>query len=156
MYNESDAEALMNRLQQLSSLSRRSDAETLMDRSANVPTEQLAQDSLRMKDFLQVLLNFQTHLTEGFLADFVQIFRQVNDDGTGFIAGVQLEDLVTRLGYVQAIEEGRVSGRALFEAKAEAMRSIQLFKKGVTFSQCVDLFKDLISARWQAVYQEDA
>jgi len=145
MYNERDADEIMDRLGQLSRLS-----------MTNGGSEQLSPDSLRLKDFMQILLNFQTHLTEGFLTDFVEIFRQVNTDGTGFITGAQLEDLVSRVSYVTAVEEGRLSGRALFDAKAEAMTSIQRFKKGATFSQCVDLFKGLISARWNAVYQETA
>merc|ERR1711972_299707 len=117
--------------------------------------EQLSPDSVRHKDFMQVLLSFQMNLTEAFLADFVKIFRQVNTEGTGVVAGEQLEELVRRVSFVQAVEDGTVSGRILVQAKANTLNSIRPFKKGATFSQCVDLFTALISARWDVVGQED-
>lgn len=140
MYNDADSDELMLRLHVAS-----------QNPTAEPQMDPLSPDSIRMKDMLQVLLSFQMSLTEAFLSDFVQIFRQVDQSGDGILNYTGLEELVRRVGYVEQAEEGTDAGTLLMEAKATTYSSLRKFKGGATFSQCVDLFTGLISARWGAI-----
>jgi len=144
MYNDSDSEEIMQRLAYAS--------QNASDRS-----EPLSPDSVSMKDTMQVLLFFQMGLTEAFLSDFVEIFRKVDTSGDGVLSYQSLEELIRQVGYVEPFqgnidEEGyAVENTVLTEAKATAHTAIRRFRKGATFSQCVELLTGLISARWGAI-----
>merc|ERR1712031_116234 len=140
MYNEADSEELMTRLTYAS-----------QNASAEPQSEPLSPESVRLRDLMQVLLSFQMTLTEAFLGDFVQIFRQVDSRGDGVLDYQGLEELVRRVGYVEQAEDGAPAGQVLMEAKATAYTAVRRFKRGATFSQCVDLYTGLISARWGAI-----
>lgn len=110
------------------------------------------------RDFVQQLLHFQMQLTVDFLSDFVAIFREVDSDDDGAIADGELEELVDRLADVR----NAVSASALEQARTAALESIAKREEDhnasggtgtfgrATFSECVDLFTELISARWAA------
>jgi hypothetical protein len=140
MYNDSDNQELMTRL-----------SYTSQNASTAEGAEPLTPGCVRMKDVMQVLLSFQMGLTEGFLADFVQIFKQVDTDQDGIVNFTQLDELVRRVGYVENVEDNSPSGTVLMEAKSTTYTAVRRYRKGATFSQCVDLFTGLISARWGAV-----
>jgi len=136
MYNDNDAQAVLGRLQ-------------FAAENATQDSEPLTPGSVRYKDLMQVLLSFQMNLTEAFLADFVRIFKQVDSNNDGIVDSAQLEELVRRVGQVDGIETNSPASTVLMEAKAATANSIRKFRRA-TFSQCVDLFTGLISARWAA------
>eukprot|EP00427_Karlodinium_veneficum_P003298 CAMPEP_0169159208 /NCGR_PEP_ID=MMETSP1015-20121227/55643_1 /TAXON_ID=342587 /ORGANISM="Karlodinium micrum, Strain CCMP2283" /LENGTH=108 /DNA_ID=CAMNT_0009230491 /DNA_START=216 /DNA_END=538 /DNA_ORIENTATION=- len=81
MYNDTDCSEAMRWLQQH------------MDQSGCVET-----GFIRFKDLTQVLLSFQMHLTEAFLADFTRIYRQVDKNSpSGVMDNAQLQELIGRL-----------------------------------------------------------
>lgn len=125
MYNEGDAQEIMLRMQHAS------------QNASEVGPEALAPDSVSLKDMMTVLQFYQMRLTESFLSDFIDIFR---------------EELVRRVGFVKFSEQDDTAGLAqLAIAQAQAKNNMRSFKKGATFSQCVDIFTGLISARWGAL-----
>lgn len=144
MYNDSDSEEIMQRLAYAS--------QNASDRS-----EPLSPDSVSMKDTMQVLLFFQMGLTEAFLSDFVEIFRKVDTSGDGVLSYQNLEELIRQVGYVEPFQQNideefsTVEDPVLAEAKTTAHTAIRRFRKGATFSQCVELLTGLISARWGAI-----
>lgn len=136
MYNDNDSQAVLTRLQYASE-------------SSSQDGDPLPPGSVRYKDLMQVLLSFQMNLTEAFLADFCEIFKKVDSNSDGIVDTAQLEELVRRVGHVDGIEANSPASTVLMDAKAATANSIRKFKRA-TFSQCVDLFTGLISARWAA------
>lgn len=130
MYNDSDADKLLVKLNYAAGSTMRSD------------------DLCPLKDFLQVALNFQMSLTEAFLSDFVEKFKQVDTNRAGILNYQQLEDLVNEIGHIEELDN--LAAAVLDEARNSTLTQMRCFAKGATFSQCVDIFTALISARWGA------
>jgi len=138
MYNESDADKLCVKMQYCA-------ANPTIDLA-----NELAPDAVRHKDFLQVLLSFQMSLTESFLSEFVQIFQGIDEDKDGILSHADLEELVRQVGYIEGQDGNEMNDPTgvLFEAKNTTYGSVRKLQQGATFSECVDLFTGLISARW--------
>lgn len=138
MYNDVDSDEIVLRLRYA---------------AANAPqdSDPLTPDAVRLKDIMQILLSFQMSLTEAFLSDFVNIFRQVDMNNDGVLGFDALEDLVRQVGTVKDVEPGTPAGTVLMEAQATTYTVVRRFKQGGTFSQCVDIFTGLISARHGAI-----
>lgn len=140
MYNEGDAEKLMVKLTYAS-----------MNSSVERDQEPLSPDSVRLRDILQILLSFQMSLTEAFLKEFVEIFKEIDTDKDGILSLSQLEELTRQVGYIDDLEESSAPATVLLEAKNTTFTALRNFRKGATFSECVDMFTGLISARWGAM-----
>jgi len=140
LYNDSDSADVMDRLQAEC-------RKQASDQSNALPT-----DCIKLRDFCQVACFFQMHLTENFLSDFISIFcgvsEQIHAQGRGVLESAQLTELVRRLSHVQGLAHMQIA--PLLEAREKA--TAQALKvKSATFSQCVDIFKDLISARYTSL-----
>lgn len=160
MYNEGDAEKLLVKLSHVSKKSAAVESASVtvnrfgdkMDaRDGDRQGESLSPDSVRLKDLEQLLLSFQMSLTEAFLKEFVEIFREIDTDQDGILKFKELEELVRRIGYVEELEELGGPATVLLEAKNTTFVQVQRCQKGATFSECVDMFTSLISARWGAL-----
>jgi hypothetical protein len=143
MYNNRDCAVVLNRLHTTMEMNTSS--------AENVPAEP---DLIKYRDFLQILLTFQMQLTEGFLTDFVQIFKMTDTDSDGILNGPQLEELIHHLGTIDEVDGCSPEAIAsLMEAESAASNNIRHYRRA-TFSECVDLCTGLISARWAAVGED--
>lgn len=149
MYNDKDSEEIIIRVEHASNLAA----------SSSKNHEPIQKDCVRLKDFLHIILTYQMNLTEFHLSDFIQIFHQVNRDHSGVLTNDELQELVRRVGYLDAHEDGKqdnddsAHGTVLLDATAAAMATVRRYKKGATFSQSADLLAGQISARCGAVVQ---
>eukprot|EP00929_Paragymnodinium_shiwhaense_P017168 TRINITY_DN126161_c0_g1_i1.p1 TRINITY_DN126161_c0_g1~~TRINITY_DN126161_c0_g1_i1.p1 ORF type:complete len:476 (+),score=124.44 TRINITY_DN126161_c0_g1_i1:86-1513(+) len=136
MYNDRDSSVVLSRLH------------TTVTGNAAKEDRSGEPTVIRYADFVQILLTFQMQLTEGFLCEFVEVFRQIDTDKDGILTGAQLELLVRQLSNV---EEADAEGlQALGEAEAAAASTMAPYLQA-TFSECVDLCTGLVSARWAAL-----
>jgi hypothetical protein len=144
MYNEQDSEQVLHKAKQA--------AKEWQLHSQAEP------DTVRYRDLVQVLLRFQVELTERFLEDFTRIFKLVDRKGDGRLDRAELKDLsdgfVMDLEHMSANSSGtradvnrtqRLQGVA--EARSQVNDRVRTIKSA-TFSECVDIFTGLISARW--------
>jgi len=92
-------------------------------------------------------------LTETFLADFVQIFNEVDADDDGVVSGPQLHELARRLAATEDLSCSEKAKGVLEEAHVVALSAIQGYRRA-TFSECVELLTGLISARQDAVLED--
>jgi len=131
MYNDTDCSEAMRWLQQH------------LDHTGCVET-----GCIRFRDLTQVLLSFQMHLTEAFLADFTRIYHQVDAHSpTGVMTNIQLQELIQRLCDIDMDGSEDSDTIHLSTSRAAALRKVQKMRSA-NFSECVDLFSNLISARW--------
>uniref|UniRef100_A0A7S4V0U3 EF-hand domain-containing protein n=1 Tax=Alexandrium monilatum TaxID=311494 RepID=A0A7S4V0U3_9DINO len=139
MYDDVDSERVLQRLRE-------------MPRQAQPQegAEPADTDLLRYRAFVQTLVGFQMQLTEEFLADFVELFAEVDTDDDGIVNGPQLLELIRRLGSRDGL--GAAAAEALDEARAAAESAVR-GRQSATFSECVELFNGMIGAR-SAVYDE--
>eukprot|EP00929_Paragymnodinium_shiwhaense_P107472 TRINITY_DN7358_c0_g1_i1.p1 TRINITY_DN7358_c0_g1~~TRINITY_DN7358_c0_g1_i1.p1 ORF type:complete len:598 (-),score=172.54 TRINITY_DN7358_c0_g1_i1:36-1829(-) len=134
MYNERDAESILRKVRA-----------AMADSSDNPKAET---NSVRYRDLVQILLRFQMELTENFLADFVSVFKMVDADEDGIVNHKELSDIVDGLLMDLPMDEvSPADANALTEARVQTSAAIRGCTRA-TFSECVDIFTGMISARW--------
>jgi hypothetical protein len=112
--------------------------------------EALSRQHLRYQQGIEVLLTFNMNLQDDFLSEFIQNFRKSDAGRDGMLNYNELSDLVSRFGTVEGVVEGASAYMSLQDAKASTLRNIRLHctARKLTFSETVDQFMDLCSARW--------
>lgn len=136
MYNERDSDAVLHRVRK-----------AVAEWAENPKAES---ESVRYRDLVQILLRFQMELTEGFLADFVKTFADVDSDEDGIVNQQELAELVNRLVIDINLNQDSSLNQAsstLNEARLQVSAAIRPYSRA-TFSECVDIFTGMISARW--------
>jgi len=141
MYNDRDSAVVLSRLFTVS--------------DAGGQTDNPEPDMIRHKDLVHTLFTFQMHLTEGFISEFTEIFRDIDVDGDGMLNRAQLEELVDRLSTLDCETCSLQASASLLEAQHSVLASTRLMRRA-TFSECVDLTTSLISARWRARSESNA
>lgn len=142
LYNADDGQEVMRRLQQ--------ECKKYVDDTSNA----LPPDCIGLRGFCQAVCIFQMNLTENFLSDFISMFNAVNEEvqegssSAGTLESGQLTELVRRLSHVQGLAHAQSA--SLLEARERATAHALRVRRA-TFSQCVNIFSDLISARWGAI-----
>jgi len=133
MYNERDSEAVLHRVKK-----------AVAEWSQNPQAEP---DSVRYRDLVQILLRFQMELTEGFLADFVKTFADADQDEDGIVNQPELQEIVNRLLVDINYNTDGAATSSLNEARLQVIAAIRDYQRA-TFSECVDIFTGMVSARW--------
>lgn len=147
LYNHDDGREVMKRLQQ----------ECKKYTSDANNTCSLPPDCIRLQDLCQVVCLFQMTLTENFLADFIAMFNAVSGEShqekgsAECLERGQLTELVRRLSHMQGLSHAQAA--PLLEAREKATSHVLRVQRA-TFSQCVSMFSDLISARWGAAQSD--
>jgi hypothetical protein len=109
--------------------------------------EALARDHVRYQHAIEVLMTFNMNLQDDFLHDFIITFRKIDAGKDGTLNSNEINDLVNRFGTVETVREGSSAYTLLVDAKASTLRSLRRARR-LTFSETVDHFTDLLSARW--------
>jgi len=101
---------------------------------------------VRHGDLIKTLISFQMQITEEVLGEFVGFFREVDIDDDGIVSSCQLDELLDRMGSLGGLSGPPELQAALQEARVTAEQATGRFKSA-TFSECVDLFHELIHTR---------
>lgn len=104
-------------------------------------------DSLRYRDLVQILKRFQADLTESFLEDFIGAFKDIDLDADGVIQNAEMKNLTQSMMMGFDSDIHAADATALSDAATQVMLIIEE-RERATYSECVDIFTDLISARW--------
>jgi len=138
MFNQKDAADIMKRIRDpLPRVSKRG--------AANL--EALSRDHVRYQHAMEVISTFNMNLQDDFLQDFNAVFRKVDAGKDGVLHTNELSDLVQRFGTVESVREGSSAYTLLVDARASTLRSLRRARR-LTYSEVVDQFRDLLSARW--------
>lgn len=138
MFNQKDAAEIMKRVKDPLPRTGKRGASNL---------EALAREHVRYIHGIEVLLTFNMNLQDDFLHDFVVAYREVDLGKDGVLTTSEVTELVNRFSTVESVKEGSSAYTALQEAKASTMRQIRKARR-LTFSETVEQFTDLLSARW--------
>ncbi|CAK0806865.1 unnamed protein product, partial [Prorocentrum cordatum] len=146
MYDEKDYELVMRRLGQL------------VPRIAEARAQGNGKFLVPFKSFLQSLQLVWVHRRECQLQRFARVFGELDQDGDGVLSGGEVQDLAARLadaersapadGASDCDEESQEAEEAIIAelqaACGELLPELQGCR-GATFSQCVEMFRDVIS-----------
>jgi len=138
MFNAKDAADIIKRVK---------DPLPKIGKRAQANLEALSRDYVRFMFAMEILMTFNMNLQDDFLADFIVAFRKVDMIKDGCLNSNELNDLVQRFGSPETVKEGSSAYTLLVDAKASTLRNIRRFRR-LTFSEAVDQFTDLLSARW--------
>jgi len=142
MYSSQDRQDILEELRELSE----------KPQPAGLMEVAVKKDCIRLNRFLQVLKSFQLELADKYLVDFIRMFREVDVNGNGTINGHQLQDLVRRTAHLPQAMHGTHAANVVDEERVAATAAIKNVR-ACTFSETVDLCKDLITARERAKQQ---
>jgi len=141
MYDPQDYELVMRRLGQT------------VPRLAEARAQGNGKFPVPFKGFLQSLQLVWVYRRECQLRRFAGAFGEVDQDGDGVLSGIEVRDLAARLADVQRSasgcdEESQEAEEAIIaELQAACGELLPELRDcpGATFSQCVDMFRDVIS-----------
>merc|ERR1712139_125255 len=102
---------------------------------------------LRYQYALEVLFTFNMNLQDDYLHDFIVAYRRIDVGKDGVLTHSELHELVNKFGSLETIRDGSSAYALLQEAKASTLTHIGHTRR-LTFSETVELFSDLLSARW--------
>jgi len=102
-------------------------------------------EEVKLQDFEQAVLRFQLQLTESFLEDLVEAFAKVDSVGDGVLDARGLNQLVDRMG----VEHSEDLQEDDFAEDDAALRARLNERTCATFSECVELFAEVLLRRWE-------
>lgn len=138
MFNQKDAADIVKRLKDpLPKTGKRG--------AANL--EALSREHVRYHHGIEVFMTFNMNLQDDFLHDFIMAFRKLDACKDGTLHSGEISDLINRFGTVESAKEGSSAYTLLSDARASTLRTVKRARR-LTFSECVDNFTDLLSARF--------
>lgn len=117
-------------------------------RKNKIAADEMSTDNARYHTCIESILTFNMNLQDDFLHDFIYAFRELDKDSSGRLSQDEIQKLVARFGTVPNVSDSASSAQRLIDdAQAFTLRKIGDAKR-MTFSESVDCFTELLSARW--------
>jgi Ca2+-binding EF-hand superfamily protein len=117
-------------------------------RKNKIAADEMSTDNARYHTCIESILTFNMNLQDDFLHDFIYAFRELDKDSSGRLSQDEIQKLVARFGTVPNVSDSASSAQRLIDdAQAFTLRKIGDAKR-MTFSEMVDCFTELLSARW--------
>jgi hypothetical protein len=140
MFNQKDAHEIMKRVK---------DPLPKTGKRGTANLEALSRDPpyTRYQHCLETLLTFNLNLQDDFLHDFNVAYRKIDVRKDGVLSIGDVQDLVQKFGTLETVKEGSSAHLLLEDAKVSTLRAVRRSRR-LTFSETVDRFTDLLSARW--------